>query len=60
MSDLDIKALKSISKDEYLIKTIEDSRDFTSKDKSILFKACSQADDFFNSRSFIKSFKEYG
>jgi hypothetical protein len=52
MSSLDIKALNSTSKEDYLKKSISDARDFTNKEKSILIRACGEADDFF--RSFDK------
>lgn len=52
MSPLDIKALNSSSKEDYLNKSISDARDFTNKEKRILIRACGEADDFF--RSFDK------
>ena len=52
MSSLDIKALKSSSKEDYLNKSISDSDDFTNSEKRILIKACGEADHFF--RSFNK------
>ena len=52
MTSLDINALKSISKDDYLNKSISDADDFTNEEKRILTRACGEADDFF--RSFNK------
>jgi hypothetical protein len=49
MTDLDIKALKSSSKQDYLLKSISDASDFTNREKRILTRACGEADDFFNS-----------
>ncbi len=58
MSDLDIRALKSKSKDDYTNKIIQDTRDFTSSEKSILIKACGEADSFFKSNKFKNEFPD--
>ena len=47
MTSLDISALKSSSKEDYLTKSISDADDFTNEEKRILIKACGEADDFF-------------
>jgi hypothetical protein len=52
MTELDIKALKSTSKEDYLNKSISDADDFTNEEKRILTRACGEADDFF--REFDK------
>ena len=52
MSDLDIKALKSSSKVDYLNKSVSDADSFTNEEKRILIRACGEADDFF--RKFNK------
>ena len=46
LSNLDIIALKSSSKDDYINKSISDISDFTFRDKSILIDACNKADKF--------------
>ena len=46
LSNLDIIALKSSSKDDYINKSISDISDFTFRDKSILIDACDKADEF--------------
>lgn len=46
LSDFDIIALKSRSKQDYINKIISDTRDFTEKEKKLLIKACSDADKF--------------
>ncbi len=52
MTSLDIKALKSSSKEDYLNKSISDASNFTNEEKKILIRACGEADDFF--RKFNK------
>jgi len=52
MTDLDMKALKSSSKVDYLNKSISDADSFTNEEKRILTRACGEADDFF--RKFNK------
>ncbi len=46
LSDLDIIALKSTSKQDYINKIVSDARDFTSSEKKVLIKACADADKF--------------
>ena len=46
LSNLDIIALKSSSKDDYKNKSISDVMDFTFRDKKILKDACRDADNF--------------
>lgn len=46
LSDLDLIALKSTSKQDYINKIVSDARDFTSSEKKLLIKACADADKF--------------
>ena len=46
LSDLDIIALKSSSKQDYINKIVTDARDFTDEEKKILIRACAEADKF--------------
>ena len=46
LSYLDIIALKSSSKQDYVKKIISDARDFTSEEKERLIKSCAEADKF--------------
>jgi len=46
LSDLDIIALKSSSKQDYINKIVSDARDFTNEEKKRLIKACAKADKF--------------
>jgi hypothetical protein len=46
LSDLDIIALKSSSKQDYINKIVSDARDFTKEEKKLLIKACEKADNF--------------
>jgi len=46
LSDLDIIALKSSSKQDYINKIVSDARDFTKEEKKRLIKACAKADKF--------------
>ncbi len=50
LSDLDIIALKSTSKKDYINKIVTDARDFTEEEKKILIKACSEADNFLKNK----------
>ena len=46
LSDLDIIALKSTSKQDYINKIVSDARDFSEREKEILIKACADSDKF--------------
>ena len=46
LSELDIIALQSSSKEDYINKIVTDARDFTPREKKILIKACAKADKF--------------
>lgn len=46
LSDLDLIALKSTSKQDYINKIVSDARDFSEREKELLIKSCSDADKF--------------
>ncbi len=46
LSDLDIIALKSTSKQDYITKIVSDARDFTPEEKRRLIKSCADADEY--------------